>query len=697
MEWTSNGSESNLEGGLVRGGRSVLYELLTGKRAFGGKTVTDTLAKVLEGVPDLKALPKSTPWRIQELLRRCLTKDPDERLLHVGEARIQIKKALKEPAESPTGVAGAVQPPFWRRAVPWSIAALALLIAGVALWNLSPSSTPSSLTRLALTLPAGDHFTTLGHEVVALSPDGSLMVYGANEQLYLRAMDQLESRPISGTEGADGPFFSSDGQWVGFTAGNKLKKVAISGGAPMTLSDDANLHGATWGTDDAIIFAPSSGIRGLYQVSAGGGTPVLLTTPDFQNGEISHPWPQLLPGGGAVIYTVGAGGSWDDAQIVVEQIETRERRVLIEGGTHGRYIPTGHLVYARANTLMAVPFDLARLEVTGSPVPVVEGVMQGANSGVAHFAFSDLGSLVYVPGGTQDIERTLVWVNRQGEVEPLAAPPRTYDDPRLSPDGGRLAVQIFGATSDVWIYDILRKTMTRLTFEGSNDGPLWTPDGQRVTFDSTRAGGPGSLFWKPADGSGAAEQLTTTSQYRNIATSWSPDGKMLAFSESGVNDIWVLPFEGESKPQPFLQTPFLEGAARFSPDGRWVAYTSNESGRFEIYVQPFPGPGGKWQISTEGGTEAVWAGNGQELFYRNGEQMLAVDITTQPAFSAGSPELLFEGQYFNDSSVGYPAANYDVTPDGQRFLMIREEQPEVPQINVVLNWFEELKRLVPGP
>ena len=401
-------------------------------------------------------------------------------------------------------------------------------------------------------------------------------------------------------------------------------------------------------------------------------------------------------------------GSAETSRIEVRSLETGERRVLIQGGTDARYALTGHLVYAQAGTLgtlLAVPFDLARLEVTGAPVPIVEGVLQSPVEGLAQFSFSNLGTLVYVPGGIQE-GFTLVWVDRQGAVEPLGAPPHPYRNVRLSPDGRRVAVTIGLGTdnADVWVYDISRHTLTRLTFEERNDHPIWTPDGMRVTFRSgpIGRGGPENLFWKPADGSSAEERLTTSENIQS-PTSWSSDGQVLAFYERPFGegfsttgrDIWVLPLEGERKPRPFLQTPFNEGGAVFSPDGRWLAYVSDESGRYEVYVQPFPGPGGKWQISTEGGREPAWARDGRELFYRNGNQMMAVDITTEPTFSAGTPRLLFEETYRMGDLF---RTDYDVTPDGQRFVMVQtseQQQESSTQINVVLNWFEELKRLVP--
>ena len=495
---------------------AVLYELLTGKRVFEGETVTDTLAKVLEGEPNWKALPKNTPTRIRELMADCLEKGFDDRLPDIGSARIQIKKALKEPAPAlPVAGVSIVLPPLWKRALPWSIAAVALLMAGIAFWNLRPASSPVSLTRLALTLPPSERLSTLGHTVVALSPDGTHLVYVANNQLYLRAMDQLESRPIPGTNRADAPFFSPDGRSVGFVSDGKLKKVLISGGVPVTLSDDTNLHGASWGDNGTIVFAPGSGRRGLFRVSAAGGTPVALTTPDPNKGEVRHSWPQILPGSEAVLFTVWSGGDWDNAQIVVEQIKERERRVLIEGGTDARYVPTGHLAFARGGTLMVVPFDLAQLEIIGDPVPVVETVRQGVGSGVAQFAFSDLGSLVYIPGnllGRDVHEHSLVWVNRDGNETLITNETRDYRAPRISPDGKEISLSVGdpGSYNQQWIYDLEDDSLSRLTFEEERSGSsAWSPDSKWLIFQSGNQG-EGGMVRKPADGSLPQERLTST-------------------------------------------------------------------------------------------------------------------------------------------------------------------------------------------
>jgi len=393
-----------------------------------------------------------------------------------------------------------------------------------------------------------------------------------------------------------------------------------------------------------------------------------------------------------------------DYSIVVQRLDTGERKVLVQG-SGARYVPTGHLVYYLAGNILAVPFDLERLEVTGSPAPVVEGVgVEGVTVGLVtdpygHFTFSSSGSLVYVFGSARAARHTLVSVDRKGTVQPLSAPPRAYETPRLSPDGQRLALVIREENPDIWTYELARETLTRLTFEpGEDETPVWMPDGKRLAFAGVRSG-TGKLLSKLADGAGAEEELLAIRGGHRHANSWSPDGQFLAFEEqlaSGTGrDIFVLSLKADRKPIPFLQAPFNEWQAAFSPDGRWLAYASEESGKTEVYVQAYPGPSGKWQISTEGGVEPVWARSGQELFYRNGNKMMAVEIRTQPAFNAGTPRLLFEGEY---ASVPW-AANYDVSADGQRFLMLRpdEEQAAATQINVVLNWFEELKRRVPVP
>jgi Tol biopolymer transport system component len=688
----------------------VLYELLTGKQAFHGETFTDITAKILTGEPDWQALRAQTPEQIRQLLRRCVQKDKSLRLRDAGDARIEIQDALSAPASAkPKGAGVSGRGVGWKKAAGLGFVAVALLaLGGIVAWYLKPLP-PQPVTRTVINLPPGQQLAGMEYgPAVALSPDGTHLAYvarqGGTQQLYVRAMDSLEARSIPDTERAFAPFFSPDGQWVGFFAGQRLKKVSINGGAALTLGDAGSTPtGASWGSGGMIALATTAG-GVLQQVPDAGGMPRALT--HFEKGENTHRWPEFLPGGTAVLFTAGmAGPSLTNAQVAVQLMGTGERRNLVQGAMYPRFAPSGHLVYAQGGILMAAPFDPQRLAVTGAAVPVVEGVLQSSVSGATQYSFSTTGSLVYVSGGLQSATPSkLVWVCRSGAEQPLATPVHAYVFPRLSPDGRRVAVSIQEQEMQIWLYDLSRETLTRFTFEGNtNLNPVWTPDGKRVAFTSNKEG-PLNPFWQLADGSGGLERLTI-SESTQVPMSWSPDGQLLAFIELNPTtgfDIWTLRMSDPSagsgqvrKAQPFLRTPFNESAPRFSPDGRWLVYISNESGRNEVYVQPYPGPGGKWQISTEGGTEPVWNPNGRELFYRSEDKMMSVDIATQPAFAAGKPRMLFEGQYVPTPLTG---PYYDVSPDGQRFLMLKPaEREQAPtQINVVLNWFEELKRRVPA-
>ena len=697
---------------------AVVYEMATGKRAFEGKSQASLIAAILEREPPaMSSLQPMTPPALDRVVKRCLAKDRDDRWQTTRDLEVELKWAAEAGSHvglAPTAATKGFRTFGWRTLI-LSVGALLLVAAftGISVWNLKPSLT-QPVSRLVVTLPPGQQLAGLDNgPAVAISPDGTHLAYvarqGGTQQLYLRSMDSLEGKAIPGTEGAVDPFFSPDGQWIGFFAGAKLKKISVNGGAALTLGDAAYSGGASWGSQGMIAFTPSA-ISALQQLPETGGTPQPLTHLD--GAQRSHRWPDLLPGGKAVLFAAGPTAvTFTNAQVAVQSLNTGERRNLIQAGMYPRYASSGHLVYAQGGSLMGVPFDSQRLEVTGTAIPVVEGVLQSPVTGAAQYTISATGSLAYVPGGVQAMQLSLVWVSRNGEEQRLAAPGHAYFQPRISPDGRRVAVGITESESQVWLYDLSRDTLTRFTFEGNyNPVPVWTPDGKRITFESNKEGVP-NLFWQLADGSGGLERLNTSENIQ-IPCSWSPDGKLLAFM--GVNsttglDIWVLrmgdtaPGSGQvpsatsgqvRKAQPFLQTPFNEGAADFSPDGRWLAYISDESGRYEVYVQPYPGPGGKWQISTEGGTEPAWNRNGRELFYRSGDKMMAVEVTTQPAFAAGKPRMLFEGRY-QPSPV--QSTNYDVSPDGQRFLMLKPTEQAAPtQINVVLNWFEELKRKVPA-
>jgi serine/threonine protein kinase/Tol biopolymer transport system component len=693
----------------------VVYEMATGRKAFEGKSSASVMAKILEtDPPPMSSLQPMTPPALDRVVKRCLAKEPERRWQTASDLCEELKwiaEASSQITLTPTAAAKGIS----ALSKQWLIGGVGVLlvvaaIASVATWTLKPvpKSPPKPVSRFTITLPPGQQLAVpVSGPAVALSPDGTHLAYVAREgliqQVYLRSMDSLEARPIPGSEEPVAgttypePFFSPDSQWIGFFAGGKLKKVSVSGGAPVSLGDiGLGGLGASWGSQGMIAFAPPQDPF-LQQVSDVGGTPQQLTR--IKKGEIGHGWPEFLPGGKALLFVVvtGVSSGWTNGQIAVQTVGTAEHRNLIQGGMYPHYAPSGHLVYVQGGTLMAVPFDPQRLAVTGAAVPIVDGVLQSTEDGVAQYSFSATGSLAYVSGAAQSAQLKLVWVNRNGAEQPLAALAHAYITPRISPDGRRVAVGITEQERQIWLYDLSRQTLTRFTFQGDdNVTPFWTPDGKRIAYISNQAG-PRNLFWQLSDGSGGLERLAT-SEFVQIPASWSPDGQLLAFSEVNPTtgyDIWVLRLS-DRKAQLFLQTRFNEAAPQFSPDGHWLAYISDESGRKEVYVQPYPGPGGKAQISTEGGVEPLWNRNGRELFYRSGKKMMAVEIATKPSFSAGTPKVLFEGQYQSLPTISTP--NYDVSPDGQRFLMLKpteQAQAAPTQINVVLNWFEELKQKVP--
>ena len=676
-----------------------LYEALTGKPVFTGDTVPDTLTAVLGKEPDRDALPKDTSSRLRQLLSRTLRKDARLRLQHVGDARIELLDASAEPNAE---VSASLKPRYAPRFLPlFGAALLGAFLAGATLWTASgPTPVPM---HLAVTLPPDQVLAETdagwfsGSNPVALSPDGSRLVYGARHEgtkrLYLRSLNEMAAREIPGTEGGEAPFFSPDGDRLGFFASGELRKVSLeSGGSPFTIcAVPLTPSAASWGADDTIVFA-SSLVSGLARVPASGGEVQTLTTPDFDNGEFSHLAPHILPDGKNILYTIAIT---QGSSVAVFSVETGESRVLLPRAAGAKYVSTGHLVYANAGGLWAVAFDEERLEVTGSPVSILAGVLTSTFVGVQHaaFAISQSGLLAYVPPGA-GINDTLVWVDREGNASFLTEDRGHFVHLRLSPDGERLAVGHVDAQGqwDIWVYDTARRTKARLTTTGSNFDTVWTPDGSRIFFNSTRSGQ--GIFSRTPDGSGEAEPLLRLESQQNYLTlgSWSPDGTTLAFVQTDPvasgSDIWTVRGDGEGGATPLLVTEFNESAPEFSPDGRLLAYVSNKSGPREVYVVDYPSLENATTVSLDGGVQPAWSPSGTELFYRNGNKMLAADI------SSGTSRVLFEKPYRLNPSAG---ASYDVAPDGQRFVMMSvDESSQVRQINVVVNWFEDLKRLVPS-
>jgi serine/threonine-protein kinase len=693
----------------------VLWEMLTARRLFDGETIPHTLAFVLTTSPDWTALPATTPSPIRRLLMRCLERDRRKRLPDIGMARLEIDDALNPPVVQSQPVVAAPRDGRWQRAIPWAVAAVAFAAAVPALIYTAPWRSEPTATPVRLSAELGGNVSLRPFEGgasgadLALSPDGDVLVFVGESQagrsmLYLRRLDRLEATPLSGTEDGRNPFFSPDGEWVGFFAGGVVKKVPVRGGTAITLAAAApDARGGAWSEDGTIVFTPTGGPQtGLSKVSSEGGAAQPGVA--LQQGDNSYRWPQFLPGN-VVLFSAGAtpGGSWDDANIVAQRLPEGPRTIVHRGGHFARYVATGHIVFINGGTLFATPFDLERLQPTGQPVPVLDGIANSPGTGAAQFAISNSGTLVYLPGRSGGQEAPVAWLDRNGRTTPLRATPAPWSNPSFSPDGTRLAMDISSPGPHIWLYEWARDTLTKFTFEATSVKPVWTPDGSRVTFASTRAGTPvNNLFWQRADGTGDIQRLTETT-LGHLPGSWHPSGRFLAFTEGNPTtaaDIMILPMEGDEasgwkpgKPEVFVNTPANEIEPMFSPDGRWIAYTSQETGVAEIYVRPFRGPGGKRQVSTGGGVYAAWSRS--ELFFAAPNQQLMVASYTVAGDSFQSDKA---------RPVGPPRAylprprlrSYALHPDGNRFAVAPVPDTQTvarpDKVVVVLNFAEELKR-----
>ena len=703
----------------------VLYEMLTGRDAFAGLTPSDTVAAILDRDADLRALPTNTPPGIERLLKRCFEKDPKRRLRDIGEARVVIEdaqhgRALDDDRPRPI-VRG------WLIATVAAAVLLAAVAGGVFVWARArpPVAGAESAARFAVGVTPADAFgpgLTPGNPGfpyptrtdVALSPDGTLLVFsarkGGRQQLYLHTRNRLEAAPIPGTDNSNSPFFSPDGQWLGFWTGavepgaiGELKKVRLDGSPAETLAKVPPLRGATWGSDE-IVFAVTDAEGLLWRVPASGGAPRTLTRRD-PNDRKRHSLPQILPDGRGVLYTAGTErANFADGETVVVSRETGETHVVLDRGVDARYVPSGHLVYVRDGTLMAVPFDLKSLRVSGTPAAIVNGVMQAVRTpslsltetGAAQFSVSNTGALVYVPSApVPELTMSLVWVSRNGTVTPSMLSPGAYFGPRLSPDGRRA---VLANARGTLMHDLARGGLVLVA-----PGKLWptfTPDGKITVTDEKG-------FVSMSLEGGATEHFAIDAPERGAhpAGSWSPDGQTLLFTKLVNDGVWEIHAlsrtGGDRKVHPSRNAAVNERFPQFSPDGEWFVYTSNERGEEEVFVERYRGAAEHHAISTNGGTAPAWAPSGREVFYETlapelgRVRMMAVDVTLSPAFVAGTPQPLFEIQ----TVPGSPYRHYDVSRDG-RFLMVRGPEgppsPPVTQMVLVLNWFEELKRLAPS-
>ena len=707
----------------------VLFEMLSGRHVFEGETVTDTLAKILERDPDWRRLPPRTPPVLRKLLQRCLTKNPKNRLQAIGDARLSLEDLIADPAAREGEVEIAAYP-LWKKVLPWAAAALFLAVG--ALWREPVEPVEQALSRFEHVLPTNQVLAHSYRHGVDLSPDGKRMAFVANNfgnpdgqrRIYIKSLDQWDAVPIPGTEGGGNPFFSPDGQWLGFVQGLQIKKVSLAGGTPTVLVDSLVspqgpawvAPGISWGKNGTIVFSNHLA-TGLTTIRDGGGEPAEFTQLDAAANEVSHRLPHFLPDGSGVLFTVlrhtTITPDWKNAQVWVKSLKTGERKLLVDNALDARYAGNGFLVFARQGKLFAVGFDPRSLLVTGTPVPVLDGVTQalyGAAgimwTGAAQFSVSENGTLLYGAGSIEPpLLSSLVWVDRAGNVSPLVGPkPMSRFAARVSPDGRRVAFSELYVNKDIWLFDTVRGTEDRLTYEGQNAFPIWSADGSLVAFRSDRSG-PLRIYL--SKGLNSRDVTALSPGPLDVPSSWTPDNKELAFTRGlsggvGSTDIYVVSLDQPDKIRPVVNTDADERFPEFSPDGKWLAYTSNETGRFELYVQPYPGPGKRVTVTSDGAAEPAWSRNGSnELFYRNGQRMMSVHFKVSgPDFTPDKPVVLFEQAFLGGGTT--VRATYDVAPDG-RFLGVQPIPEPADERNrkifpstlrLVLNWTEELRELL---
>ncbi len=688
----------------------VLFEMLAGRQTFSGETVTDIIASVVARDPDFAALPANAHPKLPVIIRRCLAKNRKERWHAIADVRVELEAIMADPhGATLQAVTEAAKQPLWRRVIPFAITAIVVALIAVAatVFVLNKRPGPAAIVaRFAFALPEGQRLTNDRGGIITISHDGSNIVYAANNQLYVRTMGEMEARPLQGTtaQRPSMPFFSPDGQWVGYLAQSDrhVKKIAITGGAAVNICEMPGTFGGdmVWNPDEYIYFGQP---QKIVRVSANGGQ--LETVVTLKKGEFAY-GPQLLPGGDALLFTLNTrsetvGFESDNASIAVQSLKTTgPPSILIQGGSDGRYVPTGHIVYSLGTTLFAVPFNLKTLQKSGGPVPIEEGVRRPRSGAqVTQYAFSNTGSMAYIPGGEEVVRNLgLAIVDRTGSRKLLNVPAGRYFSLRIAPNGKQVAVDFDdGKGRNVWIHDLNDAAPIRkFTFGGDDMDPLWTRDGQRIVFGSERRDRT-TLLWQRVDG-GSAEPFGKIDQgfLRPQAEAWTPDGALIVTLRTLRNEgISALSAGPAQKPKLIINPP--AGNASLSPDGRWLAYQSDESGdRTEIYVQPFPPTGEKHQITTDGGDRPLWSPDGKQLFFLKRQQIMSVDIQTQHGFVSGKITPLPIQDIVNQGP-----RPYDITPDGKQFIVITRRAEAEPQkappeqINIILNWFEVLKQRAP--
>ncbi|HTY09557.1 MAG TPA: protein kinase [Bacteroidota bacterium] len=690
----------------------LLYEMLTGKSPFNGAHESAILYEIVNvDVPPMSTIKPEIDPELDRIVLECMEKDPNERMQSIKQVAIDLSRFKRtssrsrqsriipaQPAALKPGAENAIRA---ERLLPqkylWQILTLLFLVTTLFFaWNSWRSDRPpAAVMRFTVDLPLTTPLVA-GASTVAISPDGKYFVYLAlssgDPVLFLRPIDSFTAHSLNGTENASDPFFSPDGQWIGYFANGNLKKISVYGGVPQDVCTvPGYMRGGYWTKDNFILFGNIN--NSIYRVPSGGGTPVAATYLDTAQGEISHRFPQLLPDGKTVIFTVKNNSmtTFNDALIVAENIQTHERKTLVRGGAYARYISTGHIIYIRGSSIYAVPFDPDRAAITGSPLPVEEGGMMNPLSGDANYGVSNSGTLLFAPlGSFSGTEVSLEWIDRQGKRNNVLDTTGAYGDGSLSPDGQKLAMTIRAANDDIWVYQFHRGTLSRITFGGGNsDFPVWSPDGKRIIFASEK-GTTWKLFSKPWDGSGKEELLSEdVDTDPNSWESISPDGKAVAYGKNG--DIWVLPLTDAKKPEQYIASPATETDPSFSPDGRWISYMSNESGQNELYVVPYPHGGGKYQISTNGADFAVpprWLPDGRSLIYLSGRQVMGVHVTLSPSFDYSPPQKIFDLPESWSGSFG------DITADGKKFIIGTTKSGPVTtsRVNIVVGWFDELQK-----